>query len=110
MSSDCPVSNSYAPEIQRICKAYEPSGVACSLAYEDVTIDEGAVRRHMDAFAYRGIPATIDSSRTLAGRARATITPAAVVIDKSGQIGTADASTTSIHPSASPDNRSRCTT
>ena len=86
VSSDCPVSNSYAPEIQRICKAYEPSGVACSLAYEDVTIDEGAVRRHMDAFAYRGIPATIDSSRALAGRARATITPAAVVVDKSGQI------------------------
>ena len=86
VSSDCPVSNSYAPEIQRICKAYEPGGVACSLAYEDVTIDEGAVRRHMDAFAYRGIPATIDSSRALAGRARATITPAAVVVDKSGQI------------------------
>lgn len=86
VSSDCPVSNSYAPEIQRICKVYEDKGVACSLAYEDVRIDDGAVRKHMDAFGYRGLPATIDGSRALASRARASITPAAVVIDKKGEI------------------------
>ena len=51
-----------------------------------MNIDAGAVRKHMDAFAYRGIPATIDSSRALADRARATITPEAVVIDERGQI------------------------
>jgi hypothetical protein len=86
VASDCPVSNSYAPEIQRICKAYEAKGVACSLAYEDVSIDPGAVRKHMNAFGYRGLPATIDSSRALASRARASITPAAVVVDGSSQI------------------------
>ena len=86
VSSDCPVSNSYAPEIQRICKAYEPGGVACSLAYEDVTIEAAAVRRHMETFGYRGIPATIDSSRTLASRARTAVTPSAVVIDRTGEI------------------------
>lgn len=85
VASDCPVSNSYAPEIQRICKAYEGRGVACSLAYEDVSIDTGAVRKHMDAFSYR-LPATIDSSRALATRARVSITPAAVVTDRRGQI------------------------
>jgi len=86
VASDCPVSNGYAPEIQRICKAYASKGVACSLAYEDVAIENAAVRQHMDAFAYRGIPATIDASRALATRAKASVTPAAVVIDKRGQI------------------------
>jgi hypothetical protein len=86
VATDCPVSNSYAPEIQRICKAYEPRGVACSLAYEDVAVDGAAVRKHMDAFGYRTLPATIDTSRALADRARASITPEAVVVDARGQI------------------------
>jgi AhpC/TSA family protein len=86
VQTDCPISNSYAPEIQRICKAYESRGVSCSLAYEDVRVDAAAVRKHMKDFAYTGVPATIDDSRALADRARATITPAAVVVDARGAV------------------------
>ena len=86
VQTDCPISNSYAPEIQRICKAYGSKGVSCSLAYEDVRVDAAAVRKHMKDFAYTGIPATIDDSRALADRARATITPAALVIDARGAV------------------------
>ena len=86
VQTDCPISNSYAPEIQRICKAYESRGVSCSLAYEDVRVDAASVRKHMKDFAYTGVPATIDDSRALADRARATITPAAVVVDARGAI------------------------
>jgi hypothetical protein len=84
VQTDCPISNSYAPEIQRICKVYESQGVSCSLAYEDVRVDASAVRKHMKDFSYSAVPATIDSSRALADRARATITPEAVVVDKRG--------------------------
>ena len=86
VQTDCPISNSYAPEIQRICKAYESRGVSCSLAYEDVRVDAAAVRTHMKDFAYSGVAATIDDSRGLADRARATITPAAVVVDARGAV------------------------
>ena len=86
VQTDCPVSNSYAPEIQRICKAYESRGVSCSLAYEDVRVDAAGVRKHMKEFAYTGIAATIDSSRAIADRARARITPAAVIVDASGAV------------------------
>ena len=86
IQTDCPISNSYAPEIQRICKAYESKGVGCSLAYEDVRVEAAAVRRHMKDFSYSALPATIDSSRALADRAKATITPAAVVVDASGAV------------------------
>jgi hypothetical protein len=86
VQTDCPISNSYAPEIQRICKAYAEKGVSCSLVYEDVRVDAGAVRKHMADFAYHGLPATIDGSRALADRANATITPQAVVVDGRGAI------------------------
>jgi hypothetical protein len=86
VQTDCPISNSYAPEIQRICKAYESRGVSCSLAYEDVRVDTAAVRKHMKDFAYTGVPAAIDASRAIADRARATITPAAVVVDSRGAV------------------------
>ena len=69
VQTDCPVSNSYAPELQRICKAYGSKGVSCSLAYEDVRIDTAAVRKHMKDFAYSGVTATIDSVAG-AGRSR----------------------------------------
>jgi len=86
VQTDCPISNSYAPEIQRICKMYESRGVGCSLAYEDVRVDAAAVRKHIKDFSYTGIAATIDTSRALADRARATITPTAVVVDGSGTV------------------------
>ena len=86
VQTDCPVSNSYAPEIQRICKAYAAKGVSCSLAYEDVSVTAEAVRKHMSEYAYSGVPATIDASRALADRARATTTPEAVLVDARGSI------------------------
>jgi hypothetical protein len=86
VQTDCPISNSYAPEIQRVCKAYESKGVSCSLAYEDVKVDAAAVRKHMRDFGYTAIAATIDTSRAIADRARATITPEAVIVDAKGVI------------------------
>lgn len=86
VATDCPVSNSYAPEIQRVCKAYADKGVSCSLAYEDVRVDTAGVRAHLDAYGYRNIPAAIDDRRSLADRAHASITPEALVIDNRGKI------------------------
>src|SRR5262245_32903649 len=55
ISSDCPVSNSYAPEIQRLCSAFSSKGVGCSLYYEDVGIQPAAVRTHLQEYRYAGI-------------------------------------------------------
>jgi hypothetical protein len=86
VQTDCPISNSYAPEIQRICKAYAAKGVSCSLAYEDVSVDAATVHKHMKDFGDTRLAATIDGSRALASRARATITPEAVVVDARGAV------------------------
>jgi hypothetical protein len=84
VTTDCPNSNSYAPEIQRICKVYAARGIACSLIYEESGLAEDAVRKHLQAYRYSGIPAAIDADGSLASRVGATITPEAVVVDRSG--------------------------
>jgi thiol-disulfide isomerase/thioredoxin len=86
ISSDCPISNSYAPEIQRLCGEYGNKGVGCSLVYEDVGLDASSMQKHLNEYRYAGIPAVIDGRRKIANQARATVTPEAVVIDGQGQI------------------------
>jgi thiol-disulfide isomerase/thioredoxin len=86
VASDCPISNSYAPEIQRLCREYGLKGVGCSLLYEDVELNAPSVREHLEEYGYRGIPAAIDSDRKIAGRAGATVTPEAVVVNDRGEV------------------------
>src|SRR5258706_8977828 len=57
-STDCPISNRYAPEVQRLVMAFAPRGVLFLLIYPSPPHSPGAVRDHMTAFAYGGpIPA-----------------------------------------------------
>lgn len=84
--SDCPIANGYAPEIQRICDRAGMQGAACTLVYEDVAIDAAAVRTHLSQYRYRNITAVIDADRSLAERAKATVTPQAVVVAADGAV------------------------
>jgi hypothetical protein len=92
VATDCPISNSYAPEIQRICRDYRARGVSCALMYEDVDTFaapvhlDAAVRRHLKEFHYGDVPAAVDRTRAVATEARATVTPQAVVVDRAGAV------------------------
>jgi len=92
VSTDCPISNSYAPEIQRVCREYGPRGVTCSLMYEDVETHpskahlDQQVRRHLGEYGYRDMPAAVDRERIAATFAKASVTPQAVVVDGAGAI------------------------
>lgn len=92
VQTDCPVSNSYAPEIQRVCREYSDRGVGCALFYEDVEIGvpaarlDEAARRHQREYRYGGIPAAVDRTRAIAAHVKATITPQAVVVDRGGVV------------------------
>ena len=83
---DCPISNSYAPEVQRICADYGPRQVACNLVYVDPDLTVADVKKHMREFRYPELPAILDKSQKLARAAGATITPEAVVIGSSGKV------------------------
>jgi hypothetical protein len=86
VTSDCPIANGYAPEIQSVCAAYASRGVRCLLLYEDARIDPAAVRIHLDAYRYTGVAAAVDGDRAIARAASASITPEAVVVDRAGTI------------------------
>ena len=85
VATDCPISNAYAPEIQRICSAFNGRGVSCALVYEDVNVTADAVRKHVSDHRYSQIAAAIDDG-ALAARVNASITPEAVVIDHTGSV------------------------
>jgi hypothetical protein len=90
VQTDCPMSNWYAPTIQRVCREYAGRGVGCALAYEDIGSPgaslDAQVRTHVTDYRYSGIPAIADRTRTVASRAKATVTPQAVVVDRRGVI------------------------
>jgi hypothetical protein len=84
ISSDCPIANSYAPEIQRICSAY--GQVSCNLVYVDPTLTVADVKKHVQDFGYSSLTAILDSSQKLVKAAGATITPEAAIVSPSGQV------------------------
>jgi hypothetical protein len=86
LMTDCPISNFYAPEIQRICADYAGKGAGCSLIYEDASADTQTFRKHMEEYRYRGIPAILDADRKAARQAGATVTPEVAVVDHDGKI------------------------
>ena len=85
--TDCPLSNAYAQEIQRLCDVYrDRQQVQCTLVYEDMALTADAARHHLAAYGYAGIPAVIDSERALATAAAVSVTPSAIVVDRQGQV------------------------
>src|SRR5438093_1324089 len=81
---DCPISNRYAPEINRIEAEYAPKGIAFTLVYEDAELPALEARKHVREYGYR-IPALLDPKHLLAKQAGATITPEAVVLVPPGK-------------------------
>ena len=101
VQTDCPISNWYAPTIQQVCREYAARGVSCALMYEDIESAgdpvsrnasaaflelDARIRTHLQDYRYVGIPAVADRTRAVASRARASVTPQAVVVDRAGAI------------------------
>ena len=85
VTTDCPLSNGYAPEMNRIEQAYAPRGVLFYAVQGDTTIPDEEVRRHAREFGYR-FPALLDPHQILAHHTGATVTPEAVVLSAEGAV------------------------
>jgi hypothetical protein len=80
-STDCPISNRYAPELRRIVDAYAPRGVAFRLVYPNPAEQAAAIRDHMAAFGYNGsLQALRDPKLALVKYVKATVTPESAVV------------------------------
>jgi thiol-disulfide isomerase/thioredoxin len=80
-STDCPISNRYAPEVRRIAEEFGSKGVVFRLVYPSPSEDAKAIRQHMTAYAYTGAFEPVrDPKLALVKFAGATITPEAAVV------------------------------
>jgi thiol-disulfide isomerase/thioredoxin len=79
--SDCPISNRYAPAIQRISAKYEGKA-AFWLVYPDKSESAETIRQHEREYKYE-LPPLRDPQRALVKLAQARVTPEVAVFDVS---------------------------
>ncbi len=76
--TDCPIANRYAPEIQRLHRAFGPKRVAFRLVYLDAGEPVQAIRTHVRQYGY-DMPALRDPRHVLVSLTGARATPEAAV-------------------------------
>lgn len=84
-TTDCPISNRYAPEIQRLANKFRGRGIRFTLVYPVPGDSAAAVRQHLAAFAY-DLPAVRDSGQVLVRLTGVTVTPEVAVLDVRGRL------------------------
>ena len=80
-SVDCPISNRYAPVVQRLHNTFASQGVSFWLVYPNPAETPDAIREHVKAFSYP-VHALRDPRHELVKVAKVTVTPEAAVYDK----------------------------
>ena len=83
-TTDCPIANRYAPEIQRLASRFA-GRVVFKLVYPVPTDTESAIRDHVRRFGYTFEWAR-DSKQQLVKQTGVTVTPEVAVLDASGQV------------------------
>src|SRR4051812_42063268 len=83
--TDCPISNSYAPEVRRMYEKFSPHGVAFYLVYPDPDESPQVIEKHLKEYSYP-FPALRDPKHELVKLAEARITPEAAVFDARGKL------------------------
>jgi len=82
--TDCPISNRYAPTIQRISARYAGK-TAFWLVYPDKSESSAAIETHLRDYGYK-LPALHDPQHALAKLSQAQVTPEVAVFDTGGQL------------------------
>jgi hypothetical protein len=85
VSTTCPISNRYAPEVRRLRDRYAPRGVAFWAVYPGERETSGAVAEHVRAYDAAGA-ALRDPDHALVRRAGATVTPEVAVFRPGGAL------------------------
>ena len=82
---DCPICNTYAPEIERLRAAYEPKGFAFFVVQTDAGLSAASAKKHAEEYSLKG-PVLLDGTNRLARLCGATTTPEAAVTGVDGKV------------------------
>jgi peroxiredoxin len=85
VTTDCPVANSYVPELNRIREAYAARGVAVYGVQAEVTVPDADVVKYAREFRYT-FPLLLDPRQELVRLVNATVTPQAAVLTPDGKL------------------------
>lgn len=85
ITTQCPIANSYAPEIQRITREYEPRGVTIHLVHCDHDITCEAAARHAKEYGLTAM-VLLDHNHVLTDMLGATVTPEAAIVSPTGAL------------------------
>ena len=83
ITTDCPIANRYAPDIQRLAAIFASQGVRFWLVYANPHEPLESIRNHLRQFQY-AIPALRDPEHALVRFTKATVSPEAAVVDQGG--------------------------
>ena len=84
-TTDCPIANSYVPEMNRIHDAYAPRSVLFYAVQTDLTIPEADVAKYARDFRYT-YPLLLDTKQQLIRWTGASITPQAAILAPDGKL------------------------
>jgi len=84
VTTDCPVANSYVPEMNRIRSDYTSRGALFFAVETDTTVPDAAVARYASDYRY-SFPLLLDPHQTLVRLADATIVPQAAIFTADGR-------------------------
>ena len=82
---DCPIANSYLPQISGLYEEFEPQGIELCIVQADPTTTADQARKHAAEYAIKP-PVVLDSDHAWVRRAGATKTPDVVVFSPAGEI------------------------
>ena len=85
VTTDCPISNRYAPEINRICRDYEKRGAAFFIIQVGKTLTEKSADNHKREFGFT-CPVLIDRTHKLVKLCGAKVTPEAAIVSPQGKL------------------------
>jgi hypothetical protein len=83
--TDCPLTNRYAPELQRIAAEFADRKVEFWLVYPDPAESSKSIEKHIQEYRFPGTPLR-DPEHVLVKRAGATVAPEAAVFDSAGRL------------------------
>ena len=85
VSSECPISNRYVPEIRRLHEKFRVDGIKFWLVYPNSDDSPAAIRQHTNDYKFACAPLR-DPAHVLVKAAKATVTPEAAVFLPGGRL------------------------
>lgn len=82
-TTDCPIANRYAPEIQRLHRTFADKGIRFRLVYVNPRETAEAIRDHAETFGYR-MSSQHDTTHALVRRYGITVTPEVALVGNGG--------------------------